>query len=205
MGMFRERKNVQIHGEPDSYLLCCSQNVSFHLSDHNVSDLGLDLIFGKMPWNISWKSINPYPYEGSSGPEIECSILQQSESIAAYATEIPLSCTYLFHLSGQPWYKKFAEKHRPTTVQIAYWLKKKHCTKQRLCGSKGNFHSPVWGNFHESSRTAKSSSRIICSPMFLIKNMSYLKCEKNNTAARLFFPIGKLFGNISAKTESNLW
>ena len=44
---FRERKNIQIHREPDTYLLFCSQNISFHLSDHNISDQGPALIFWK--------------------------------------------------------------------------------------------------------------------------------------------------------------
>lgn len=48
--------------------------------------------------------------------------------IAAYATEIPLSRTYSFHLSHQTQHKKSAlTKHRPITVQTA-------------CSSKSTLH-----------------------------------------------------------------
>lgn len=152
-------------------------------------------------FNLLEKSINPYLYEGSSGPRIRSAILQHSEFIAAYATEIPLPCTYSLHLSSQPYRKKsMLTKHRPITVQTAYGSSST-LYKTKILIQRAIFRAQIWGNFHESSRKAKSNFRIIHSPMFLIKNMSYFIFGKNNTAARPFFPLGHLLGNISAKTE----
>lgn len=206
MGIFRERKSIQIHGEPDSYSLCCSQNVSFHLSDHSVSDPGLDLIFWKNALKQKLKIYKSIPVRRQFRTQnqmfnitifrIYCCLCNWNYTFLhllvpfvwpAVTQEVCTDEAQTYHCPHCSLFKKHTAQNRDYVIQRAI------------------FRAQIWGNFHENSRRAKSSFRIIQPPMLLIENMSYLKFGKNKTAARPFFPLGHLLGNISAKTESNLW